>query len=74
MKPYTINFSQKEAGFKTTITENVLRVQMNDVTYQLCDKLKKRFSYRGRRGSYFSRYSCKVDDETASVIFRNGKV
>lgn len=41
MKPYTINFSQKEAGFKTTITENVLRVQMNDVTYQLCDKLKK---------------------------------
>jgi len=41
MKPYTINFSQKEAGFKTTIKENVLHVPMKEVTYDVASKLKK---------------------------------
>lgn len=41
MKPYTINFSQKEAGFKTTIKENVLHVPMKEVTYGVVSKLKK---------------------------------
>ena len=41
IKPYTINFSQKEAGFKTTIKENVLHVPMKEVTYGVVSKLKK---------------------------------
>jgi hypothetical protein len=41
MKPHTLNFSQKEAGFKTTIQETVLYVMMNDLTYDVTTKLKK---------------------------------
>jgi hypothetical protein len=41
MKPYTINYSQKEAGFITKTTENVLYVEMKPNTYVLANKLKK---------------------------------
>ena len=41
MKPYTINFSQQEAGFKTSIKEKVLHVEMDDLTYEVASKLKK---------------------------------
>tara|TARA_R100001086_G_scaffold246557_2_gene179008 strand:+ start:7342 stop:8571 length:1230 start_codon:yes stop_codon:yes gene_type:complete len=41
MNPYTINFSQKEAGFKTNIKEKVLYVDMEDVTYDVTSKLKR---------------------------------
>ena len=40
MKSYTLNFSQKEAGFKTTIKEKVLHVNMDGLTYELTKKLK----------------------------------
>lgn len=40
MKPYTINFSQVEAGFKTKIQEQVLYVEMEDLTYDVTRKLK----------------------------------
>jgi SNF2 family DNA or RNA helicase len=41
IKPYTINFSQKEAGFKTSIKEKVLHVEMDTLTYDVATKLKK---------------------------------
>ncbi|QDP61308.1 MAG: hypothetical protein Unbinned1524contig1000_65 [Prokaryotic dsDNA virus sp.] len=41
MKPHTISFSQKEAGFKTKISEQVLYVTMSDLTYEVTTKLKK---------------------------------
>ena len=41
MKPYTISFSQKEAGFESEITEMVLRVRMDEDTYYLANKLQK---------------------------------
>ncbi len=41
MKPYTISFSQKEAGFESEITERVLRVRMDEDTYYLANKLQK---------------------------------
>jgi hypothetical protein len=40
MKPYTINFSQAQAGFKTKIQEQVLYVEMEDLTYDVTRKLK----------------------------------
>lgn len=39
--PYFIKFTQKEAGFKTEVSENVLMVKMSDTTYQLMTTLKK---------------------------------
>ena len=41
LKPYTINFSQKDAGFKTIINEKILSVPMQESTYKLAAKLKK---------------------------------
>jgi len=41
MKPYTISFTQKEAGFKSVIDEEILIVDMEDRTTELCERLKK---------------------------------
>ena len=41
MKPYTITYSQKEAGFKVETTENVLEVEMSEQTYNYIKQLKK---------------------------------
>ena len=41
MKPFTISFTQKEAGFKSVIDEEILHVEMEDRTYELCKRLNK---------------------------------
>ena len=41
MKPYTISFSQKEAGFKSQLNEHILRVPMEERTYAMCSELRK---------------------------------
>lgn len=41
MKPYTISFTQKEAGFKNEINEEIMWVEMNNTTYVLAERLKK---------------------------------
>lgn len=41
IKPYMITFTQEQAGFETEVKENVLKVQMRPITYQVADKLKK---------------------------------
>jgi len=41
MKPYTISYTQKEAGFKNEINEEIMWVEMNNTTYVLAERLKK---------------------------------
>ena len=41
MKPYTINYSQKDAGFVVDTTEYILEVDIKPQTYAMIDKLKK---------------------------------
>ncbi len=41
MKPYTIAYTQKEAGFKVDTREHVLECKMSKLTYQLTKKLQK---------------------------------
>ena len=41
VKPFTISLTQKEAGFVTETTGDVLEVKMIDTTYNLANKLKK---------------------------------
>ena len=41
MAPYTINFSQKQAGFIVETKENVLEVELKDTTKDLIKKLKR---------------------------------
>lgn len=48
MSPYTISYSQKEAGFKVDTREHILEVQMSDLTYKLTSKLKKDLVVEGK--------------------------
>jgi len=48
MKPYTINYTQAEAGFITTTTEEILEVEMRQSTYSLANRLKKQLVVEGR--------------------------
>lgn len=48
MKPYTISYTQKEAGFNSSITEEVLEVEMKPSTYNLINKLKKDLVIEGK--------------------------
>lgn len=41
MNPYTISYTQKEAGFESSIKEKVLFVDAPDKIHSLCAKLKK---------------------------------
>ena len=48
MKPYTINYTQAEAGFVTTTTEEILEVEMKQSTYSLANRLKNQLVVEGR--------------------------
>lgn len=48
MKPYTINYTQTQAGFNVKIDEHVLEVEMKPKTYALIEKLKKDLVVEGR--------------------------
>ena len=48
MEPYTINYTQQEAGFKAETTEEVLEVEMSEMTYNLIKKLKKDLVIEGK--------------------------
>jgi hypothetical protein len=41
IKPYVITFTQEQAGFTSEIEEEVLKVKMNQTTYDLCNRLIK---------------------------------
>lgn len=47
MKPYTINFSQKDAGFKVDTREHILEVELEPITYKLTAQLKKNLVIEG---------------------------
>ena len=41
MEEYTISYTQEQAGFESSIEEEILYVDMKDTTYALCKKLKR---------------------------------
>jgi hypothetical protein len=48
MRPYTINYTQAEAGFVSKVTEEVLEVTLKPSTYELIKKLKKDLVIEGK--------------------------
>ena len=48
MQPYTINYTQSEAGFKSETSEEVLEVVLKDSTYAMIKKLKKDLVVQGK--------------------------
>lgn len=41
MEPYTISYTQEQAGFTSSIDEEILYVPMKESTYDLCKRLKR---------------------------------
>ena len=48
MKPYTIKYTQAEAGFVSRVEEEVLYVTLKESTYRLIDKLKRDLVIEGK--------------------------
>jgi len=48
MKPYTVNYSQEEAGFVTQVTEEILYVTLKDSTYNMIQKLQRNKVIEGK--------------------------
>ena len=48
MSHYTINYSQKEAGFEVDTREHILRVTLEDKTYALAKRLSKDLVVEGK--------------------------
>lgn len=48
MKPYTISYTQSEAGFTTEVIEDVLYVDMKPSTYSMCKRLQKDLVIEGK--------------------------
>ena len=48
MEPYTINYTQQEAGFMAETIEEVLEVQMSDRTYEMIKRLKRDLVIEGK--------------------------
>lgn len=48
MQPFTLNYTQKEAGFSSEIIETIIRVDLMPSTYQLIDRLKKDLVIEGK--------------------------
>lgn len=48
MQPYTINYTQKQAGFLTQTIEEVLEVELKESTYKLISRLKRDLVVEGK--------------------------
>jgi hypothetical protein len=48
MKPHTIAYSQKEAGFKVDTREHILEVELEPISYKLTAQLKKTLVVEGK--------------------------
>lgn len=74
---YIITFTQKEAGFETKVSENVLSVKMNDTTYKLCNKLKQHNIARGEQEVILADTAVKLMGKllqlsSGTVLFESG--
>ena len=48
MKPYTLSYTQEQAGFKVDTQEHILYVDMEKSTYAMCNKLTKDLVIEGK--------------------------
>jgi hypothetical protein len=77
MKPYTIIYTQKEAGFIGEIDEEVLYVEMSGSTYNMCRTLKKDLVLTGKDEVVVADTGAKLMQKlhqlfSGTIIFESG--
>ena len=60
MAPYTINYTQAEAGFKSEVKEEVLYVTMKDSTYNMIKRLKRDLVIEGKEETILADTAVKL--------------
>jgi hypothetical protein len=78
MRPYTISYSQKEAGFVVETTEEILEVEMKPATYKLIQRLKTDLVLEGRDEVVLADTSVKLMTKmhqmySGTIKFESGK-
>ena len=78
MQPYMISYTQKEAGFKSVIEEEVLEVDMSDKTYSMCKRLQRDLVLEGSDETILADTAVKLMQKlhqmySGTVIFESGK-
>jgi len=78
LKPYTISYTQREAGFKVELTEHVEYVKMKPIIYELTKKLKKDLVIEGKNEVVLADIPIKLMMKlhqmfSGSVKFESGK-
>ena len=78
MKPYTISYTQREAGFKSKINEEIIYVNAPDMIMNLCSKLKKDLVIEGKEDVILADTGVKLMQKlhqmySGTVKFESGK-
>lgn len=60
MAPYTINYTQEEAGFITKTIEEIIEVELKESTYNLIERLKKDLVIEGKNDVILADTSVKL--------------
>lgn len=78
IKPYTINYTQKDAGFVVETTEEILEVEMKPSTYKMIKRLQKDLVIQGKDEVILAETSVKLMMKmhqmySGTVKFESGK-
>jgi hypothetical protein len=78
IKPYTINYTQKEAGFVVETTEEILEVEMKPSTYKMIERLKRDLVIEGKDEVILADTSVKLMTKmhqmySGTIKFESGK-
>jgi hypothetical protein len=73
-----ISYTQEQAGFESKITETVYQVPMADITYTLCNKLKKDLVIEGKDDIILADTGAKLMNKlhqmySGTIILESGK-
>jgi hypothetical protein len=60
LEPYTLTFTQSEAGFTNKINEHFIPVKMKGITYQICNELIKNKLFKGNTATILADTGAKL--------------
>jgi len=78
LDPYFVRFTQKEAGFTTSVKEHILEVEMDPITYRIANRLKKHRIVEGAEEVILADTAAKLLSKltqlfSGTVKFESGK-
>ena len=73
-----ISYTQEQAGFESKITETIYRIPMKDITYTLCNKLKRDLVIEGKEDIILADTGAKLMNKlhqmySGTIIFESNR-